>query len=273
MRILSVLVGIVTLISFASPAAALRLTSEYSQGKIFWRVFNPDDGVRLVGVAEGTLSKGGSIEYIHPRGSHQVEIREGNRFGRILAGGDGAILSNSAELIFSSKGKLQLAQRQTVTVTGEIEVQYSLSSKVEREKFTNKLYLYGSRENPRVTMDSFRIVRDATTLVAPGFGTFHTETGEFSIPGKASVSFGPLTAETAVQLSTGSASSGSKYTGTGTRFDPQTRTLVLVGAGSTSGVEFFVKVTAKLSTPVIVAPPKRPVNDRPEQRERPQKVR
>ena len=122
MRILSLLIGLGIWVAFTSPAAAMRLSSEYPHGTIYWRIFNPDDGVRLIGVAEGTLTSGQSMQRTHPSGRYQLEIRAGALTGRLLAGGHGTIYADSDELIFTSSGKLQRAQRTERKVTGEIEV-------------------------------------------------------------------------------------------------------------------------------------------------------
>jgi hypothetical protein len=243
MRILSFLIGLGILLLLASSAAAMRLTSEYPHGIIYWRIFNPDDGVRLIGFAEGTLASGQVVERTHPAGRYQLEIREGGLTGRLLAGGHGVIYPDSDDLIFTSSGKLRRAQRTTLRVTGEIEVQYPLGARLVREPFSAKLYMYGSPESLRVTMDPLRIVRDVTTYVVPGFGTFSPGTGALSLPGTVTV----LGSATQIVFTTSSASSGRLYSGTGTPLDPMTRTMVLVGAGSVLGIEFFVKVSARLS--------------------------
>lgn len=264
MRIRTSMFAVLVLACFASPAAAMRLTSEYSQSKIFWRVFNPDDGVRIFGFAEGVLANGQSIEHLHPAGSFQLEIRAGGLHGRLLSRGDGVIHSDSEELIFSSTGKLQRAKRETVQATGELVVQYSLGDKVVREAFRQKLYFYGSREQPRVTMDSLRIVRDVTSVVVPGSGVLHTDTGELRLPGKVTVFLGELQVlAAAFELTTKAARSGSKYSGEGKAFDPATRSVVLVGGGASAGIEFFVTVTARFSLPQQLKPPRRPDDEPP----------
>ena len=52
---------------------------------------------------------------------------------------------------------------------------------------------------------------------------------------------------TNIVFTTGAASSGPRYSGTGAPYDPRTRTMVLVGGGSVLGIEFFAKVTATIS--------------------------
>jgi hypothetical protein len=49
--------------------------------------------------------------------------------------------------------------------------------------------------------------------------------------------------------------------------------MVLVGAGNVLGIEFFVKVTVKLASPLKGDTPKRPLNEKPKRPKPPQQRR
>lgn len=87
----------------------MKLTSQYETDKIFWRTFNAGDTVYIFGNKEGFLSNGTSVEYNHPSGFFQIEIKRGNLFGHHLVDA-GRVYSNEDELIITSEGKLFKAE-------------------------------------------------------------------------------------------------------------------------------------------------------------------
>ena len=53
----------------------MRITSRYENGTVFWRTFNKDDAMYFVGLMEGNLSYGESLQYDHPAGYFKMEMK------------------------------------------------------------------------------------------------------------------------------------------------------------------------------------------------------
>lgn len=71
----------------------MRLTSNYP-GRIFWRTFNPDDTVYIIGHQEGVLRSGQFENINHPSGRFQLELKRDDIGGTFL-NRPGAIFNNS----------------------------------------------------------------------------------------------------------------------------------------------------------------------------------
>ena len=66
----------------------MKITSEYTKSaKVFWRMFDPGDGVRLIGHKEGFLAPGASADVVHPSGKFQLELKEDSLHGKVIAAG------------------------------------------------------------------------------------------------------------------------------------------------------------------------------------------
>lgn len=128
------------------------------------------------------------------------------------------------------------AEIQVIPVEVSIEVQYSgafARDKSHRAQLHEQLTLIGSGESRVVTMKPFTIEQEARISVAAQKGDFAASTGAMDLPGVVAVRFAGVEQRGQVTLTTGSASSPSgRYAGSGSRLDPDTLAMVLVGGGA-----------------------------------------
>jgi len=149
---------------------------------------------------------------------------------------------------------------QDIPVDIDIELRYSgpvVGDKTDHDHFNLVMTLQGPAEARAVTLTSFTIQRAATTEVTPGQGVYYPPSRSMSLPGHVKVSFGDLSAENDVILTTGSVSLPSgKFSGSGAPFDASTMQLTLVGGGAVSisiglgdlTFEYFVTARCTLAT-------------------------
>lgn len=107
----------------------MKLTSNWSTGKVFWRTFNFGDTVYLTGNREGFLSNGESVSDInHPSGHFQMEIKRGDIFGSFLIHA-GSIFNNEDEFILTDQGTLVTEEEfATVEIDHVLKLEYVGSS-------------------------------------------------------------------------------------------------------------------------------------------------
>lgn len=83
----------------------MRITSRYENGTVFWRTFNREDAMYFVGLMEGNLSYGESLQYDHPAGYFKMEMKSNGIFGGpIIAAG--RVYSNNDEFVLTKEGEL-----------------------------------------------------------------------------------------------------------------------------------------------------------------------
>jgi hypothetical protein len=234
----------------------VKLISKWNGGRIFVRVFGPNDTIYIFGRWETTLGFGESVDFNLPEGRLQLEIKKDGLFGPFIVR-PGQIWSNTDVRLLNDKGELVQpdANDTTTDVATELDVtiKYVLlgAEKTEHEHLQRVLHLSGPAAQRRVNVDDFTIVRDATTKIEALHGAFGPATGEMSLSAKASVSLaGLVLGSQFVGLTTSAASSGSRFSDTGTAYDAATRKFKLVGGGLVAGVEFFVTVEGACSSPL-----------------------
>jgi Ricin-type beta-trefoil lectin domain len=83
----------------------MKLTSNWSSGKLYWRTFTKDDTVYIVGLKEGFLSNAESTNFESPTGFFQMEIKRGDMFGSNLVAA-GHVFNNDDEFIIGDDGML-----------------------------------------------------------------------------------------------------------------------------------------------------------------------
>jgi hypothetical protein len=84
----------------------MKLTSNWSTGKVYWRTFNKTDTTYIIGLREGFVSNGQSITYENSSGYFQMELKRGDLFGATIVTA-GHVFSNSDEYILTDAGYLQ----------------------------------------------------------------------------------------------------------------------------------------------------------------------
>ncbi len=84
----------------------MKLTSNWSAGRLFWRTFNLGDTVYITGLRQGFLSNGQSVDYKNPTDFFQMEVKRGDGFGPFLEPGGypGRPYRNDDELIVTDAG-------------------------------------------------------------------------------------------------------------------------------------------------------------------------
>lgn len=73
---------------------------------IFWRTFNAGDTVYIVGHRDGWIDPGAAVDYSHPHGSFQIEIKSGAA-GHPFLRRAGEVYQNDSELIILPDGQLK----------------------------------------------------------------------------------------------------------------------------------------------------------------------
>jgi len=148
---------------------------------------------------------------------------------------------------------------QVIPVDVSVEVKYSgafLGDQSVRDRFTQQWTLIGSGETRVVTLGAFTIKRDAEVSVKPRNGGFTVSTGAMELQGAVDISFAGVQQRGQVTLTTEDASSPyGKYAARGSRLDPNTLAMVLIGGGaldvSVLGMdltyEYFVTATCVLA--------------------------
>lgn len=81
----------------------MKFTSNWSQGAVYWRTFNKNDTVYIIGLKEGTVMNGGTAEFDDPSGFFQMELKRGGLFGQTLVPA-GHVYSDSDEYILLDNG-------------------------------------------------------------------------------------------------------------------------------------------------------------------------
>jgi len=155
---------------------------------------------------------------------------------------------------------------QAISVDVSVEVKYAgafVGQQSVRDHFTQQWTLSGSGETRVVTLGPFTIKREAEVSVKPRDGGFTVSTGAMELPAAVDVSLSGVRQQGQVTLTTEDASSPyGKYAAKGSRLDPNTLTVVLVGGGavdvSVLGMdltyEYFVTATCVLAAPPLRAP-------------------
>lgn len=149
---------------------------------------------------------------------------------------------------------------EVIALDVSVEVSFSgmfVGYRTERDRFSLRLTLSGEGETRAAALEPFTITRKAEIAVTPRDGELTVSTGELRLSGAVNVRFAGLEQGGEVTLSTGSASSPyGRYSGNGSRLDPSTLTLVLVGGGAVDvsvlgqelTYEYFVTATCVLAT-------------------------
>ena len=83
----------------------MKLISNWSRGKLYWRTFTKDDTVYITGLRDGFLSNGEVANINHPTGFFQMEIKRGDIFGSNLVTA-GHVFNNDDEFILTDDGML-----------------------------------------------------------------------------------------------------------------------------------------------------------------------
>jgi hypothetical protein len=81
----------------------MKLTSNWTRGRLFWRTFTQGDTVYVVGLRQGFLSYGETVEINNPSGFFQ--IKRGDGFGSFVVE-PGRLFRNDEELIIQDDGTL-----------------------------------------------------------------------------------------------------------------------------------------------------------------------
>lgn len=267
-------IAVLMLVGMSRQTQAMRLTSNYGS-KILWRMYNPGDLVHVVPWAEGTLEPGATALKSHPEGSYQLEIRRGSVFGRVLVAPVGSY-SDTASLTLTADGKLVATPSQAISIRGNLEFRYLWNGAeiAARDSLAHTLFVSGTRGIATVSMQPLTITKDVVVghgpatirlyiIITPSFGTFDWDTGTFTLPGTVVVQHADshLTlASGDILMTTGSASSGGKFAGTGVPYNSKSRSMVLVAGGNAAGTEYLVTARVQLLAP---APPLRCPATRP----------
>lgn len=94
----------------------MKFTSNWSQGNVFWRTFNKNDTVYVVGLRDGAIGNGGSVTYDNPSGFFQMELKRGGLFGPTLVAA-GHVYSNDDEYLLTDAGEfLSVDEAASVTI-------------------------------------------------------------------------------------------------------------------------------------------------------------
>lgn len=84
----------------------MNLTSLFSQGNVFWRVFDASDATHTVGLTEGVLMTGQTATFNHPSGFFQMEIKRGEGVFAPTLIPAGRALRNDERLVLDFDGQL-----------------------------------------------------------------------------------------------------------------------------------------------------------------------
>lgn len=93
----------------------MKLTSEYPL-PLFWRTFNEHDTVYWVGLREGILSTGQSVDINHPLPAWQLELKQYNLQGPFVME-PGRLYTNEDNLIVSYSGQVKAAASPTAVTS------------------------------------------------------------------------------------------------------------------------------------------------------------
>jgi hypothetical protein len=83
----------------------MKLTSNWTRGRLFWRTFAQGDTVYVVGLRQGFLSYGETVEVNNPSGFFQMEIKRGDGFGSFVVE-PGRSFRNDEELVIQDDERL-----------------------------------------------------------------------------------------------------------------------------------------------------------------------
>jgi hypothetical protein len=236
----------------------VKITSRWNGGPVFVRVFGPSDTIYMFGRWETTLKFGETAEFNLPEGKLQLEIKQGGLFGPFIVR-PGQIWSNSEVRLLNDKGELVTPDAGDVVneVNADlvIAMKYLLFGveKSEVERVQRTITFSGPAQQRRVNLADIEIVRDARTKIEAIHGAFDPANGEMSLSANVVVSFGPFVGNQRVGLTTGAASSGSRFTDSGSRYDRASGAAKLVGGGAITmpiSTEFFVTVDVVFAGPV-----------------------